>query len=128
MENHNDSSAERGGGSLERMVRPPGSTTQAIINEIYRACELLGGDFMLLSAIGSWGDTLPDEDVLANLRGWNRDHISKACKQPGGTSGRRTACNLDAGRKTSAPKSKRPPSLKANTRASGASHPNHYDH
>lgn len=46
--------------------------TNSIIHELYRAVEILGGDFLLLSAIGSWGDTLPDEDVLANLRGWNR--------------------------------------------------------
>ena len=117
-----------GPGSLQRMVRPHGPTAQAIMGEIYRACEILGGDFLLLSAIGSWGDTLPDVDVLANLSGWNRDHDPKACKPPDGISGRRTLCSLDADPQMTAPKSKRPTSRKANTRASGARRPTRYDH
>ena len=42
-----------------------------IVSEIYRALVLLGADNGLLGAVGSWGDSLPDEDVLANLKGWN---------------------------------------------------------
>jgi len=42
-----------------------------IILELYRSLVLLGADFKLLSAVGSWKDSLPDEDVLKNIQGWN---------------------------------------------------------
>ncbi len=42
-----------------------------IIRELYRALVLLNADDGLLGTIGSWGSSLPDEDVLANLKGWN---------------------------------------------------------
>jgi hypothetical protein len=41
-----------------------------IARELYVAMERLGADPMLLSIIGSWGDTLDDEEVLALLRDW----------------------------------------------------------
>jgi len=46
---------------------------QQIRSEIYRAFERLGADRELLAVIGSWGDTLEDEDVLTFLKEWNRD-------------------------------------------------------
>ena len=46
---------------------------QQISSEIYRAFELLGADRELLAVVGSWGDTLEDEDVLTFLKEWNRD-------------------------------------------------------
>jgi hypothetical protein len=42
-----------------------------IVSEIYGAMVLLGAKSDLLSTIGSWGDSLPEADVLANLRAWN---------------------------------------------------------
>jgi hypothetical protein len=39
-----------------------------IAGEIYIAMERLGADPELLSIIGSWCDTLPDEEILALLR------------------------------------------------------------
>jgi len=39
--------------------------------ELYRTLVLLGADNGLLGTVGSWGDSLSDEDVLANLQGWN---------------------------------------------------------
>lgn len=42
-----------------------------IVSEIYRALVLLGADNGLLGAVGSWGDSLPEADVLADLRAWN---------------------------------------------------------
>ena len=36
----------------------------------YKIAEERGADSSLLSIIGSWGDTLPDEEVLAMLKGW----------------------------------------------------------
>jgi len=48
-----------------------------IILEIYRSLVLLGADFKLLSAVGSWKDSLPDNDVLQNIKGWNAVTLSE---------------------------------------------------
>ena len=42
-----------------------------IIGEIYRSLVLLGADHGLLGSVGSWGDSLPDSEVLAGLQAWN---------------------------------------------------------
>ena len=42
-----------------------------IKDEIYRAMEKLGAPYKLLAAVGSWGDTLDDAEVLDMLRTWN---------------------------------------------------------
>ena len=42
-----------------------------IVGELYRTLVLLGADNGLLGTVGSWGESLPDDDVLANLKGWN---------------------------------------------------------
>ena len=42
-----------------------------IVRELYQACEMLGADPGLLSAIGSWGDTLDDAEILKTLKSWN---------------------------------------------------------
>lgn len=47
------------------------TVNREIVNEVYRALVLLGADSDLLGTIGSWGDSLPESDVLANLKGWN---------------------------------------------------------
>ncbi len=41
-----------------------------IIHAVYKSMELLRADHQLLSFIGSWNETLSDEDVLAGLRFW----------------------------------------------------------
>lgn len=41
-----------------------------IICEVYRSMELLQADEQLLAFIGSWDETLSDEDVLVGLRFW----------------------------------------------------------
>jgi len=46
---------------------------QEIRSEIYVAFENLGADRNLLAAIGSWGDTLADAEVLALLKEWNAE-------------------------------------------------------
>jgi hypothetical protein len=43
------------------------------VDEIYTAAENLGAPAMLLAFIGSWGDTLTDEEVLEELQGWDRE-------------------------------------------------------
>ena len=54
----------------------------AIVHEIYIALERLGASPELLGAVGSWGDTLSDQDALDSLRFHNRtgftELISKA--------------------------------------------------
>ena len=46
---------------------------QQIRSEIYRAFEILGADRELLAVVGSWGDTLNDEEILTFFKEWNRD-------------------------------------------------------
>jgi hypothetical protein len=36
-----------------------------------RALEDMGADIYLLCSVGSWGDTISDEEVLSDLRAWN---------------------------------------------------------
>jgi hypothetical protein len=49
------------------------------VDEIYTAAENLGAPAMLLAFIGSWGDTLTDEEVLEELQGWNRESVALRC-------------------------------------------------
>lgn len=46
-------------------------TKTAIADELVVALKRLGADPELLSIIGSYGDTLSDEEVLQLLRDWN---------------------------------------------------------
>ncbi|HKF02495.1 MAG TPA: hypothetical protein VKB49_09270 [Candidatus Sulfotelmatobacter sp.] len=50
---------------------------QQISSEIYRAFELLGADRELLAVVGSWGDTLNDEEILTYLKEWNTEHARR---------------------------------------------------
>jgi len=47
------------------------SPNREIVHELYRTLVLLGAGSDLLGTVGSWGDSLPEGDVLANLKGWN---------------------------------------------------------
>lgn len=47
-------------------------TDYEIIDEISRSISLLGGQSDILGTIGSWKDTLSDEDVLSCLKSWNK--------------------------------------------------------
>jgi hypothetical protein len=42
-----------------------------IVREIPKALESLGADRELLATVGSWGDTLDDEEVLMLIKKWN---------------------------------------------------------
>ena len=44
---------------------------QEIVQELYRTLVLLGAEPDVLGAVGSWGNSLPEEDVLARLQTWN---------------------------------------------------------
>lgn len=48
-----------------------------IIGEIYRALVLLGAKSDLLSSVGSWGESMPKEDVLADIRAWNEATLAE---------------------------------------------------
>jgi len=41
---------------------------------VNRILEVAGADMHLLCTVGSWGDTISDEEVLADLRRWNQGH------------------------------------------------------
>lgn|GEM_PF-4850096 len=45
--------------------------TRKIILEVYRSLVLLGADHHILGTIGSWGDSLPDNVVLEDIKAWN---------------------------------------------------------
>ena len=53
-----------------------------IITEITQAIINLGGTSGLVANIQSWGDTLPDADVLANLKDWNGKKYGIPKNQP----------------------------------------------
>jgi hypothetical protein len=66
--------------ALRRVIRSDIQRTGAIemppeyrkiVDEIYTALENLNAPALLLGIVGSWGDTLTDEEVLAALRSWN---------------------------------------------------------
>jgi hypothetical protein len=48
-----------------------GSAEPATPDEARRALRRLGADVDLRSIVDSWGDTLPDEEILHLLRNWN---------------------------------------------------------
>jgi hypothetical protein len=71
------------------------SLNRAIQDELCRSLALLGAGSDLLGTVGSWGDSLPDEDVLTNLRCWN-DATANEIKQrieQFGTSSRQSDCS-----------------------------------
>ena len=47
-----------------------------IVQELYRTLTLLGAESDLLGTVGSWGTSLPDDDVLANLKHWNQETVN----------------------------------------------------
>jgi hypothetical protein len=53
------------------LVVPSGDLKAEIAAEIYKALEKLGASPELLGTVGSYGDTLTDEAVLAHLKRFN---------------------------------------------------------
>ena len=63
-----------------------------IVNELYRTLVILGADNGLLGTVGSWGDSLPEENVLSGLKAWNQamltevkariEHYEISCLRP----------------------------------------------
>jgi hypothetical protein len=73
-----------------------------MVGELYRTLVLLGAESDLLGTVGSWGDSLSDQDVLAGLKEWNEERLAKikACIEHYEVSGRRLDCIPDAAPQT----------------------------
>lgn len=48
-----------------------------IVKCLYYCIAALGGQSDILGVIGSWGDSLPDEDVLLMLEDWLNEQLSQ---------------------------------------------------
>ena len=48
-----------------------------IVLELYRSLVLLGAQSDLLGTVGSWGDGLPEDDVLTGIQAWNRGTLKE---------------------------------------------------
>ena len=46
-----------------------------VVLEIYRSLVLLGADSLLLGVVGSWGDSLPESEVMDGIRCWNEERL-----------------------------------------------------
>jgi hypothetical protein len=57
------------------------TVNREVVAEIYRSLETLGAKFDLLGIVGSWGDSLPESQVLRLLRAWNNSTLE--CQQAG---------------------------------------------
>jgi hypothetical protein len=55
----------------ERVAMQNYQPNQEIVQELYRTLILLGAEPDVLGAVGSWGNSLPEADVLASLQAWN---------------------------------------------------------
>lgn len=57
------------------------SPNRQIVNELYRTLVLLRADNGLLGTVGSWGDSLSEENVLSGLKAWNEATVAeiKSC-------------------------------------------------
>jgi len=55
----------------------PRSPELVFARKMYLCVQLLGGQSDILSTIGSWRDTLPDEDVLEALDFWINDKVAE---------------------------------------------------
>ncbi|MDN3551485.1 hypothetical protein [Mucilaginibacter aquaedulcis] len=60
--------------SISNEVEVLSPMTILISNEIAYAMHTLGAKSDLLSIIGSWGDTLPSDQILNMLKEWNADN------------------------------------------------------
>jgi hypothetical protein len=76
---------------IERAIRTLGGNPDTLdltdTWQVNRTLEFLGADIYLLATVGSWGDTLPDDVILDDLRTWNAGkslapEISFAKRQP----------------------------------------------
>jgi hypothetical protein len=57
--------------SVKGRRKPDDDVRAQIANEIYTTLEQLSADPELLAVVGSWRDTLNDEEILKHLRSFN---------------------------------------------------------
>ena len=66
--------------AISRLGGDPEAVDLTDTLQVNRVLEFLGADMYLMATIGSWGDTLTDEEVLADLRRYNAGVVAR----PGG--------------------------------------------
>jgi hypothetical protein len=58
--------------SVKTRRQPDDDRRAQIANEFYTTLEQLSADPELLAVVGSWRDTLDDDEILTHLRSFNR--------------------------------------------------------
>jgi hypothetical protein len=58
--------------AIKKLGGEPGALNLTDTWAVNRLLEFLGADIYLMATVGSWRDTLSDDEVLADLRRWNR--------------------------------------------------------
>lgn len=58
--------------AIRKLGGEPGALNLTDAWVVNRLLEFLGADIYLMATVGSWHDTLSDNEVLADLRRWNR--------------------------------------------------------
>jgi hypothetical protein len=59
--------------AIRKLGGEPGALNLTDAWAVNHLLEFLGADIYLMTTVGSWRDTLSDDEVLADLRRWNRD-------------------------------------------------------
>jgi hypothetical protein len=57
--------------AIIRLGGDPAGLNLADTQQVNRVLEFLGADVHLLCTVGSWRDTMSDEEVLGDLKRWN---------------------------------------------------------
>jgi hypothetical protein len=58
--------------AIKKLGGEPGALNLTDTAAVNRVLQFLGADIYLMATVGSWRDTLSDDEVLADLRRWNR--------------------------------------------------------
>lgn len=58
--------------AIRKLGGEPGTLNLTDAWAVNRLLEFLGADIYLMATVGSWHDTLSDDEVLTDLRRWNR--------------------------------------------------------
>jgi hypothetical protein len=59
--------------AIRKLGGEPGCLNLTDAWAVNRLLEFLGADIYLMATVGSWRDTLSDDEVLDELKRWNRD-------------------------------------------------------
>ena len=61
--------------SMQGISKGGWNASKALCRVFYKEAERMGADIEILSLIGSWGDTLPDEDMLSFIKEYNENRM-----------------------------------------------------